>query len=392
MSRVKGIQFLDVHNANLYQLHLDVLTKVAEQFNFKQVIPPIITEFDLFTNTMHDSTVVKKEMFKVHSQGKENLVLRPEGTALVADYLLQHGMLRNKEVQRYWYYGPMFRYERPQRGRFRQFYQFGLESFCVSPLLQEVEIIYLCWKAMQAMGIEDLVTLEINNLGTPDECKAYTQVLIEYLHSCNLTEEQRKTLHNNPLRCLDTKDASLLEELINAPKITDYVEQNKFMKVVNCLKDLDIPLVINPLLVRGLDYYCHTVFEWKFKGDDLGTQSTICAGGRYDSIFQSLGGSNVPSMGCAFGMDRLCMVSKLTPPTTYKPVYLFAYTQDDLIDALLMQQQYADSIHLEDKQLSYNSHLKRAPYKAKVIYMRNRDLYDAITNTLLSRSSFDMDT
>ncbi len=276
----------------------------------QEIRTPLLEVTELFARGIGENTdVVGKEMYTFTDRGKRSCTLRPEGTASVVRAALQKGMLA-QGPQRLWYNGPMFRYERPQAGRQRQFHQIGVECLGSSSSLTDAEIIAIAWNLLENLGVKNLV-LEINTLGDQTDREKYQSELVQWLkeHFNLLDADSQRRLNSNPLRILDSKILSTQEILKDAPKLLDSIcaeSQIRFEKVQNALKALNIPYVINSNLVRGLDYYGHTAFE--IISDQLGSQSTVCGGGRYDSLVEQLGGPPTPAIGWAIGMERLMMI------------------------------------------------------------------------------------
>lgn len=357
-SKLKGVEYLSYDKVTHYKAHLKILESIAKHYKYKEHLPPMIAPTSLFQKTISNSTIVQKEMFLVND-GK--VVLRPEATAIVASYLAETGELRHKLPLRIWYYGPMFRHENPQKGRSRQFYQFGLESFYLSPTFQALEILTICWKVFQAFNLSSQVILEINNLGSVEERNFYISILEQYIKSCNLSETEQHTLTTNPLRWLDRQDEKYLKMINQAPLISDYVHQEQFNVLIERLKLLGIPFRVNPRMVRGLDYYTHEVFEWKVTNNSLGSQNAICSGGRYDDILKPLGLDSVPAIGCAFGMERIILASNLeVKEEEFRcSSYLFANKENDLFDAFLYFEREANCFFNELIR-SESYHIKKA--------------------------------
>jgi histidyl-tRNA synthetase len=270
----------------------------------------------LFKRSIGDATdIVEKEMYTFLDKGNppESLTLRPEGTAGCVRAMLEHNLLRGANP-RVWYVGPMFRYEKPQKGRYRQFHQFGVETFGVATPDQDAELILMTARLWKRMGVADKVQLELNTLGESDERAEYRAALVEFLtaHQADLDEDSQRRLTTNPLRILDSKDARTQQILENAPKLHDFLKEdslNHFAQLQQYLTDAGISFVINQKLVRGLDYYNKTVFEWTTT--HLGSQGTVCAGGRYDGLVGQLKGKpdqSVPAVGFAMGMERLLLL------------------------------------------------------------------------------------
>ncbi len=301
------------------------LASLMDAYGYQQIRLPIVEQTNLFKRSIGDATdIVEKEMYTFFDKGNppESLTLRPEGTAGCVRAMLEHNMLRSA-TPRVWYVGPMFRYEKPQKGRYRQFHQFGVETFGVSTPDMDAELILMTARLWKRMGVADKVQLELNTLGESDERAAYRDALVEFLsvHKDELDEDSKRRLTTNPLRILDSKDARTQQILENAPKLHDFMQQDTmdhFAKLQQYLKDAGVEFVINQTLVRGLDYYNKTVFEWTTT--HLGSQGTVCAGGRYDGLVGQLKGKpeqSVPAVGFAMGMERLLLlleqVEDITP-------------------------------------------------------------------------------
>lgn len=281
------------------------------QYGYQEIRMPIVEKTPLFARAIGEITdVVEKEMFTFLDRDNESLSLRPEGTAGCVRAGIQHGLLYNQE-QRLWYMGAMFRYERPQKGRYRQFHQVGVEVFGIDNPYIDVELIMLTNRLWQQLGIESNVTLHLNSIGSAEDRKQYAQALVEFLtpYFSELDEDCQRRLTTNPLRILDSKNERVQEILANAPKLSDYLNdhsRHNFAQICEQLKLLEINYEINPNLVRGLDYYNDTVFEWVTS--DLGAQGTICGGGRYDRLVEQLGGYSTSGIGFAIGLERLILL------------------------------------------------------------------------------------
>lgn len=283
------------------------LVAILELCGFEEIDVPIIEKTGLFARTIGAATdIVEKEMYSFADRHGEGLTLRPEGTAGVVRAAIQHRLLHGA-VQRLWYAGPMFRYERPQKGRYRQFHQIGAEALGVADPLADADMIAMTARFWNELHLDD-VTLEINTLGTPAARQSYRALLVDYLsaHEASLDEDSRRRLHTNPLRVLDSKNPAMTSIVAAAPRLIDHLDppsQDHWQALLGALDALGLPYRINPHLVRGLDYYCHTVFEWTT--DRLGAQGTVCAGGRYDGLVHELGGPATPAIGFAMGLERL---------------------------------------------------------------------------------------
>ena len=272
---------------------------------------PIVESTPLFARAIGEVTdVVEKEMFTFDDRDEESLTLRPEGTAGCVRAGIEHGLLYNQE-QRLWYMGPMFRYERPQKGRYRQFHQVGVEIFGIPNPEIDAELIALTARLWKDLGIFDHVTLQLNSIGSLEARKNYRQALVDFLqnHIDILDEDSKRRLTTNPLRILDSKDQRVQEVLNDAPKLHDYLDDDSrehFAQLCALLDSLGIQYEINQKLVRGLDYYNKTVFEWVTSA--LGAQGTVCGGGRYDGLVEQLGGHATSGVGFAMGLERLVLL------------------------------------------------------------------------------------
>jgi len=285
-----------------------------EHFNragLQEIRTPIIEPTELFLRGIGENTdVVGKEMYSFDDRGGRSCTLRPEGTASVARSIVQHGLLNNGP-QRLWYRGPMFRYERPQAGRQRQFHQIGVEFVGLASVMSEAEVISIAWDFLKDIGLNDL-TLELNSLGSNEDRNAFKEELKTWLYKRFdlLDEDSQKRINVNPLRILDSKNNSTKELLCEAPSLSDFLSKEsktRFDYLQELLDDLNIPYKLNNRLVRGLDYYSHTAFE--ITSEHLGSQATVCGGGRYDGLISELGGPETPSIGWAIGMERLIILA-----------------------------------------------------------------------------------
>lgn len=288
-----------------------IIRQVVAAYGYSEIRTPIIEDTALFKRSIGEVTdIVEKEMYTFADRDGDSITLRPEGTASCVRAGNQHGLLYNQE-QRLWYMGPMFRYERPQKGRYRQFHQFGCEVFGLNGPDIDAEIIMLTYRLWKAFGIADNVKLELNSLGSNEARANYRAKLVEYLqaHQDKLDEDSKRRMASNPLRVLDSKDAGVQEVLKEAPTLLEYLDDESrehLDGLCRLLDDAGINYEINHRLVRGLDYYNRTVFEWVTT--DLGAQGTICAGGRYDGLVEQLGGRATPAVGFAMGMERMILL------------------------------------------------------------------------------------
>ncbi|MBD1390805.1 histidine--tRNA ligase [Neiella sp. HB171785] len=287
------------------------LRDLVAGYGYAEIRTPVVESTDLFKRSIGEVTdIVEKEMYTFDDRNGDSLTLRPEGTASCVRAGNQGGLLYNQE-QRLWYIGPMFRHERPQKGRYRQFHQFGVELYGLAGADADAEVIQLTAKMWQDFGISDQVTLQLNSLGSNQARADYKDALVEFLtaHEAQLDEDSKRRLHSNPLRVLDSKNPQTQALLVNAPKLSEYLDEDSkqhMTKLCQLLDALGIAYQINERLVRGLDYYNKTVFEWVT--DALGAQGTVCAGGRYDGLVEQLGGKATTAVGFAMGMERLLLL------------------------------------------------------------------------------------
>jgi histidyl-tRNA synthetase len=288
-----------------------IASEILARGMYQEIRCPIFEQTSLFERGIGEATdVVGKEMYTFSDRKDRSITLRPEGTAGVVRAYLEHSLYSLGGVQRLWYKGAMFRYERPQEGRQRQFHQIGVELIGTNDPRGDVEVIALAVDILQALGLKSL-RLDLNSVGNKEDRFNYREALVNYFtpYKGDLDADSQDRLTRNPLRILDSKDSKTKEIAQNAPKITDYLGENSqkhFETVQKLLTDLKIEYNLNHCLVRGLDYYTHTAFE--IQSDDLGSQATVCGGGRYDGLVKELGGVETPAFGCAFGMERLILL------------------------------------------------------------------------------------
>ena len=284
---------------------------LATSYGYQEIRLPLVEPTPLFERSIGVTTdIVAKEMYTFQDRNGDSLTLRPEGTAGCVRAGLEHGLFHH-QVQRLWYTGPMFRHERPQKGRYRQFYQFGVEAYGMQGPAIDAELIVLSHRLWRALGIEKNVVLQLNTLGTGASRLRYRQVLIDYFsrHKSALDQDSERRLHTNPLRILDSKHPEMQTLIAEAPLLTDYLDepsQQYFTELCQWLEAAEVPYVLQPRLVRGLDYYGLTVFEWVTHA--LGAQGTVCAGGRYDELVTQLGGKPTPAVGFAAGFERIVLL------------------------------------------------------------------------------------
>ncbi|WP_350238805.1 histidine--tRNA ligase [Pectobacterium colocasium] len=301
----------------LWQRIENSLKQVLSSYGYNEIRLPIVEQTPLFKRAIGEVTdVVEKEMYTFDDRNGDSLTLRPEGTAGCVRAGIEHGILYNQE-QRLWYVGPMFRYERPQKGRYRQFHQLGCEVFGLQGPDIDAELILMTARWWRVLGIADHVKLELNSIGSLDARARYREALVAFLeqHKDQLDEDCLRRMYTNPLRVLDTKNPQIQVLLNDAPVLTDYLDDESrehFEALGELLTQSGIPYTVNPRLVRGLDYYNRTVFEWVTTS--LGAQGTVCAGGRYDGMVEQLGGHATPAVGFAMGLERLVLLVQSVNP------------------------------------------------------------------------------
>ncbi len=311
---IRGMSDILPEEVVCYQFLESVFRDILHRYGYDEIRLPLVEYAELFRRSIGCETdIVEKEMYTFLDRSDELLCLRPEGTAGCVRAAVQNGLISQGSIKKLWYMGSMFRYERPQRGRQRQFNQMGVEVFGEEGAEIEVEMLLLCDRIWRNLNIEHLVELEINTIGDPDSRKSYVISLASYLqkYSNDLDDDSKRRLNTNPLRILDSKDHKTQEILSDAPNFMDFVDyasRGHFEKLCNSLERVGIPYTVNVALVRGLDYYNRTVFEWTTK--ELGAQGTICGGGRYDGLVEKICNKSSPAVGCAFGIERLVMLIK----------------------------------------------------------------------------------
>ncbi|ALV23134.1 hypothetical protein ASO20_00360 [Mycoplasma sp. (ex Biomphalaria glabrata)] len=312
IQKLRGMVDLYGKDGRKYEYIVDRFSSIAKNFGFEYIKTPVLEETVLFNRSIgNDTDIVSKEMYSFQDRGERNITLRPEGTASVVRSLLENKLYANLP-QKFFYHGSMFRYERPQKGRQREFNQFGVETFGYNRPIHDVEIILLAYKMLESLGIKNLL-VNINSLGTIEDRKLYLNELKKHLapqihHYC---EDCQKRFQTNPLRILDCKMDAYKEATLTAPILLDYlneVSKHNFYEVLNTLNELKISYSVDNKLVRGLDYYCDTIFEITSADERIGAQSTLVGGGRYNKLSEILGGKPLPSIGFAFGIERLMLL------------------------------------------------------------------------------------
>ena len=311
LNPVRGTQDILPEEGRLYRRVEETAFEVAERYGFGEITTPIFEFTEVFSRTLGDtSDIVTKEMYTFEDKGGDQITLRPEGTAGVARAFISNGLQQDLPLKLF-YRGPMFRYERPQKGRRRQFRQVGIEILGVATPQADIETISIAQTFLEELGLKDNITLELNSLGDTDSRCAYRNELVKYLsgHQDKLSKDSLERLDRNPMRILDSKDEGDQAVVVDAPRLQDNLNeasQSFFEDLCEGLTKLGIVFEHNTNLVRGLDYYCHTAFE--FKTSDLGAQGTVLAGGRYDGLVGQMGGPETPGIGWAAGVERLSLL------------------------------------------------------------------------------------
>jgi len=308
---IRGMNDILPNETPLWQFVEKVLADVLQSACYQEIRLPIVEKTELFKRSVGESTdIVEKEMYTFDDRNGDSLSLRPEGTACSVRAGIEHGLFHN-QIQRLWYTGPFFRHERPQKGRYRQFYQCGVEAFGLTGPDIDAELILLSARILDKLGLKSHVILELNSLGSAESRKKYDQALVDFLSARQdqLDEDCKRRLITNPLRILDSKNPAIQALLQDAPQLSDYLDtesEEHFVALQTLLKAANISFRINPKLVRGLDYYSKTVFEWVT--ESLGAQGAVCSGGRYDGLVEQLGGKPTPACGFAIGMERIVLL------------------------------------------------------------------------------------
>ena len=374
---IRGMHDVLPDESSQWQSFERIVRELMAMYGYREIRMPVVESTDLFSRSIGEVTdIVEKEMYTFEDRNGDMLTLRPEGTAGCVRAGIEHGILHN-QVQRLWYMGAMFRHERPQKGRYRQFHQFGVETFGIANPDIDAELIIMTarlWRMLELEGIR----LELNTLGSNEAREQYRGILVEYLNASRgrLDEDSLRRLDSNPLRILDSKNPEMKTVIKNAPSLLDYLDTESaedFERLKQYLDDADIAYTINPRLVRGLDYYCKTVFEWVT--DQLGAQGTVCAGGRYDGLVQQLGGKATPAAGFALGIERL-LAMRETADIDVSPghpdIYMLLQGESSSRKGLLLAEKLRDAnpglgILLNCGGGSFKSQMKKADKSGAVL-------------------------
>ncbi|MES2998671.1 MAG: histidine--tRNA ligase [Pseudomonadota bacterium] len=368
---IRGMNDILPEQLAVWQKLEAVLRALTRRYGYQEIRLPLLEKTELFKRCIGDVTdIVEKEMYSFLDRNGESLSLRPEGTAGCVRAGIAHGLLYN-QIQRWWYSGSMFRYERPQRGRYRQFHQFGVEVFGLAQPDIDAELILMTARLWSELGLRNRLSLQINSLGSASARKTYKKNLIGYFsqHHDQLDEDSQRRLQTNPLRILDSKNPAIQNVISKAPSLLDFLDEESeqhFASLQAFLKNADICFTVNPRLVRGLDYYNKTVFEWVMV-EAHGAQNTVCAGGRYDGLVEQLGGHSIPAIGFAIGLERLIsLFLPLAPAEAHVPDIYFIILgelarQQGLILVESLREQLSNvSVILDCSGAGIKSQLKRA--------------------------------
>ncbi|CAI0822531.1 Histidine--tRNA ligase [Serratia entomophila] len=366
---IRGMNDYLPEDTALWQRIEGTLKQVLGGYGYSEIRLPIVEQTPLFKRAIGEVTdVVEKEMYTFEDRNGESLTLRPEGTAGCVRAGIEHGLLYNQE-QRLWYIGPMFRYERPQKGRYRQFNQLGAEVFGLQGPDIDAELILLTARWWRALGIAEHVKLELNSIGSLEARANYRDALVAFLeqHVEVLDEDCKRRMYSNPLRVLDSKNPEVQALLNDAPRLSEYLDEESrthFTGLCELLAQAGIPYTINERLVRGLDYYNRTVFEWVTSS--LGAQGTVCAGGRYDGLVEQLGGRATPAVGFAMGLERLVLLVQAVNPAFKAPATIDVYVISSGAGAQSAAMQLAEQVRDAAPQLKLMTNYGGGNFKKQI--------------------------
>lgn len=367
LTAIRGMSDVLPGETPYWQFLERTVAQVLAAYGYSEIRLPVAEKTALFKRSIGEVTdIVEKEMYTFNDRNGDSMTLRPEGTAGCVRAAIQQRLLNTP--RRLWYCGPMFRYERPQKGRYRQFQQTGVESFGVATPDMDAELILLCARLWRELGLADVIELQINSIGNADARKAYRDALVDYLegHLDALDEDSRRRLHSNPLRILDSKNAEIQVLLDGGPTLENFLDEESdadFARLCELLRAGGVRYVVNRRLVRGLDYYNKTVFEWVT--NHLGAQGTVCGGGRYDGLVKQLGGKSTPAVGFAMGMERLVLLLAEKGPVddaSAVDVYVVAVGGEAESMALIASERIRD----ESPQLRIMQHAGGGSFKSQM--------------------------
>ncbi len=383
---IRGMNDLLPEDSPRWQYLESQVAQLLSQYSYREIRFPVLEPTELFKRSIGEVTdIVEKEMYTFDDRNGESVTLRPEGTAGCVRACEQNSLIHN-QIQRLWYQGPMFRYERPQKGRLRQFHQIGVEVFGLEGPDIDAELITMTWRLWQQLGLGEVVTLQINSLGTMASRGCYRDALVDYLdqRKDQLDEDSQRRLQSNPMRILDSKNPETQLLLNGAPVLSDFLDeasQLHFQQLCGLLDAVGVPYQINPRLVRGLDYYGKTVFEWVT--DSLGAQGTVCAGGRYDGLVEQLGGKSTPAVGFAMGIERLVLLldaAGVVPDSIARQVDVYLVAAGDVqVQALVL----GETLRSECPGLRLQNHCGGGSFKSQ---MKKADKSSAVIALILGEN------
>ena len=369
LQSIRGMNDLLPEQSATWQYLERTVAEVLGRYSYREIRFPVLEQTELFKRAVGEVTdIVEKEMYSFDDRNGDSLSLRPEGTAGCVRACTQNGLLHN-QTQRLWYAGPMFRHERPQKGRLRQFHQIGVEAFGLNGPDIDAELLMITARLWKTLKIDHAVSLQINSLGTSADRKTYRTALVDYLMACQeqLDEDSLRRLQTNPMRILDSKNQDTQALLNDAPKLADFIDQESrdhFEQLCAVLDAANINYEINPRLVRGLDYYSKTVFEWVTT--NLGAQGTVCAGGRYDGLVEQLGGKPCPGVGFAMGVERLVLLLDelgVVPDSIGQTVDLYIVAVGNIeLEALVL----AEDLRSQCPSIRIESHCGGGSFKSQI--------------------------
>ena len=369
LQSLRGMHDLLPQQSIIWQYFEKTVADVLANYSYKEIRFPVLEQTELFRRSVGEATdIVEKEMYSFDDRNGDSLSLRPEGTAGCVRACMQNGLLHN-QTQRLWYMGPMFRHERPQKGRQRQFHQIGVEAFGLAGPDIDAELLLLTARLWRVLKIDHAVNLQINSLGTAIDRRNYREALVEYLnqHRDRLDEDSLRRLTTNPMRILDSKNAEVQAVLQNAPILSEFIDEESrahFSQVCAILDAAGLSYEINPKLVRGLDYYSKTVFEWVTTS--LGAQGTVCGGGRYDGLVEQFGGKPCPGIGFAMGVERLVLLLEaldVIPESVSLAVDVYILSSaDNAVSALVL----ADKLRDQCPDVKIESHCGGGSFKSQI--------------------------
>lgn len=376
MQPLRGTKDILPIDIGIWHKIYEVSKELFNAYNYEEIRTPILEKTDLFQRSIGNLTdIVNKEMYSFEDQGSRNITLRPEGTSSIARAVISNKIYLNNKMNRLWYLGPMFRYERPQKGRQRQFHQLGIECLGSEKPIADAEVIQLAMKTLSKLGCKNNFMLEINSIGNMEERCIYKLALTEYLKKYinELDEDSQKRVSKNPLRILDTKNKKTQEILKEAPLLNKYLSipsLKHFEEVCETLNYLEIKYEINNYLVRGLDYYNYTAFE--IKTNESNQQNTICGGGRYDTLTKQLGGPEIPAVGWAIGIERLIILIKKQTQIEINKKSIYIATKElnsnyDIWDIISILEKYNLQFDLDITNTDINKKVKKALQSGKEI-------------------------